>query len=159
MPLQTTWLQHASIAGVRPDLCLIAVGLIGLLAGEVEGMMFGLALGFMQDLFSAGEPGLNLLTKGAIGLLAGLAGKRLGNSSLRSVLVVMLLLSLLSGLVFLVVTRAGQGMIEMLRAVGSVLLPQTALDVVLAALLFWLLAGRSRAEQLFSETGWFGGLR
>ncbi len=159
VPLQATWLQYVAVAGVRPDLCLIAVSLTGLLAGEVEGMLLGLALGFVQDLFSAGEPGLNLITKGAIGLLAGLAGKRLGSSRLGSVLIVMLFLSLLSGLMFLSVSRADHGLGEMFHAIGSVLLPQTAFDLTVAAALFWLLARRVRPDSIFGETGAFGGLR
>jgi rod shape-determining protein MreD len=159
VPLQATWLPHAAIGGVRPDVCLIAVTLTGLLAGEVQGMLLGLALGFLQDLFSAGQFGLNLLTKGAIGFLAGLAGRRLGSSGLGSVLLAMLLLSLSSGTVFLSASRGGRDLSEILHSVGFVLLPETALNLTVAAALYWLLAGRIGRGRLFDDAGAFGGLR
>jgi cell shape-determining protein MreD len=55
VPLQVTGLQYASIAGIRPDLTLIATFLIGFLSGEIEGLLMGLLLGCVQDLFSAGS--------------------------------------------------------------------------------------------------------
>ena len=41
VPIQTTVLQYASIGGIRPYLCLIAVCLVGFVAGEREGMLLG----------------------------------------------------------------------------------------------------------------------
>lgn len=59
VPLQTTVLGSISPFGIRPDLCLIAACLIGFLTGQVQGLIMGFFLGFVQDLFSASDLWLN----------------------------------------------------------------------------------------------------
>jgi rod shape-determining protein MreD len=136
---------------VRPDLCLIASFLIGFLAGEFDGVMMGLALGFVQDLFSGGDSGLNFMTKGLIGLLAGLAGRHLANTTNLAVLALLLSASLLSGLVFVLWSWSGEGLSDALAFVQSVLLPQAAYDAALGAAIYWIMAGRRGGHRDFQE--------
>ena len=143
VPVQTTLLEHLSVAGIRPDVCLIAASLIGFFGGPADGVMMGLLLGFEQDLFSAGDLGLNLGTKTAAGLLTGLAGRYLARVTPASVAPLMLGLSAGSGLVFMV---AGAGGGEMLAAIQSVLLPQAVLDTAVGVGLYWLLAEKFRRD-------------
>jgi hypothetical protein len=143
VPVQTTLLEHLSVAGIRPDVCLIAASLIGFFAGPADGVLMGLLLGFEQDLFSAGDPGLNLGTNAAAGLLAGLAGRYLARVTLATVAPLMLGLSVGSGLAFM---AAGAGGGETLAAVRSVLLPQAVLDTAVGVALYWLLAERFRKD-------------
>ncbi len=144
VPVQTTLLEHLSVAGIRPDLCLIAASLIGFFGGPADGVLIGLLLGFEQDLFSAGELGLNLGTKAAIGLLAGMAGRYVAHVTPASVAPVMLGLSASSGLAFMV---AGAGGGETLTAIQSVLLPQALFDTLVGVALYWLLAERFRRDE------------
>ncbi len=137
VPLQTTVLGHASIRHVEPDLVLIAVVLIGLLAGELEGALMGLLLGFVQDLFSAGGAFPNLITKGVVGIAAGLIGRQVVQVTSVVVWVSGLLLSTVSGLAFLYLAR-GRSPLDALLTVPTLLLPQALMDAVLAALVFWL---------------------
>ena len=76
VPLQTTLLPHLSVWNIKPDLGLVAAALVGLLAGELEGLLVGLAIGWVLNLFSAGELWLSLLTNGGVGLLAGFLGRQ-----------------------------------------------------------------------------------
>lgn len=147
VPLQTSLLHYFSLGGVRPDLCLVAAALIGFLAGPVEGVLVGIALGFTQDLFSAGALGLNLIAKGAVGLLAGLAGRQVTNATMATFLATMVSLSLLENLAFLFVVRGGGELGDRLSALPSILLPETLLNAALGAGLYWLLTFRRPAEQ------------
>lgn len=147
VPVQTTILHVVSLGGVRPDLCLIVTCLAGFLAGELEGMFLGLMLGFVQDLFSAGGGWLNMASKGAIGLLAGLAAKHLTRVSPKVILATLFGLSCLSSLIFLIGLRVGEGLIDELRMVRSVLLPQAVLDATLGTSLYWLIAWRVRMTE------------
>jgi rod shape-determining protein MreD len=150
VPVQTTILRHASIGGIRPDLCLIATCLIGILAGELEGTLLGLGLGFTADLFSAGASGLNMLTKGAIGLLAGIAGRHLAHQTPLAVVLVVFVLSAASGLAFLFAGWPGLSAADAFLAVRTILLPQALLDAALASGLFWILTRRRSPEDRMS---------
>ena len=151
VPIQTTVLQYASIGGIRPDLCLIAVCLVGFVAGEREGMLLGFALGLIQDLFSAGDPGLNLVTKGLIGFLAGLVGKLLANVTPVAMLATLLGLSVVSGTVFLMAVRVGEGLADLFFVTRSVLLPQALFDAAVGTGAYWLIARRGQTDQATQE--------
>ncbi len=146
VPFQSTILTYVSIGGVRPDLCLVATCLVGFLAGEVEGMMLGLALGFVQDLFSASDLCLNLVTKAMIGLIAGVAARHLASATPLAMLGTILAVSALSGIMFLGMLRAAGGLAEMGVAFVSIVLPQAFFDAVVGAGVYWLIAGRSRVH-------------
>ena len=53
VPIQSVLLPHISMWGVKPDLSFVAVCLVGLIAGELDGLLVGLALGWAMSLFSA----------------------------------------------------------------------------------------------------------
>lgn len=137
VPVQTTVLEHMSLAGIRPDLCLVAVSVIGLFGGMTDGMAMGLLLGLQQDVFSAGEGWTNAVAKAAIGLAAGAAGRYLARATPVSAVPVLAGLSIASGVAFLM---AGAGQHEELLPVAqAVLLPQAAFDTVLGIAAYWIL--------------------
>lgn len=141
VPLQATFLHHAEILGVTPDLVFIAVCLIGFLAGTSEGALAGIALGFIQDMFSAGPWGLNLATKGLVGLLAGLVGRQVTNATSLTVVILLLSLAVASGLIVLFAVESDIG--ARLSAVQHVLLPEIVLNAVLGMGCYWLLPARA----------------
>lgn len=143
VPIQTTVLEHLSVAGVRPDLCLIAVSLIGFFGGLADGVMMGVLLGFEQDLFSAGDAWINLVTKAVIGLLAGVVGRYVARVTPVTVLPMVLGLSVFSGIAFMF---AGAGGHDTLAAARAVLLPQVVLDTMAGMGLYWIFAGRFRKD-------------
>ncbi len=138
VPLQTTVLGSVSLRNVEPDLVLVAVVVIGLLAGELEGALMGVLLGFVQDLFSAGVAFPNLITKGALGIAAGLIGHQVVQVTPLVVWGSGLVLSTGSGLAFLYLAR-GRALWEAILAVPTLLLPQAILDAILAAAVFWIM--------------------
>ena len=136
VPLQTTVLGNLSLRNVEPDLVLVAVVLIGFLCGELEGALMGVAMGFVQDLFSAGVAFPNLITKGMMGIVAGLIGQQVVRITPLVVLVSGVLLSTGSGMAFLYLAR-GRAIWDAILAVPTLVLPQAILDGVLAAGGFW----------------------
>ncbi len=143
VPVQSTVLDHLSVAGVRPDLCLIAVSLIGFFCGVTDGVLMGALLGFEQDLFSAGEAWVNVVTKAAIGLSGGLVARYVAHVTPVTVAPMMLGLSVCSGLAFLFAGAGGPGAVT---AVQSILAPQAFLDGVIGVAAFWVLAERFRKD-------------
>jgi len=156
IPIQTTVLEYASIGGIRPDLCLIAAFLVGFLVGEGAGGMIGLALGFLQDLFSAGHLGINLLTKGIIGLLGGVFGRHLANATAVTVMSILLMLSALSSAVVTAWFHGGNQP-DFLTSLRGSIMPQALYDAALGGLLYWLVPDqRRRRDEFVDEITLFG---
>lgn len=143
-PAQTSLFPHLDVLGVRPDLCLVAACLIGFLNGELEGLLMGMALGLVQDLFSAGGWGLNLAAKGAAGLGAGLLARQMAYPTARAVGLVVLGLSLCASALFLLAFRMGKGVVVPFMTAGAVAVPQALMDAALGAGLYWFLTVRRR---------------
>jgi len=139
---QVTWLHHAAIGDIRPDVCLALTSLIGFLRGERQGLLLGLGIGFAQDLASAGDFLLSMLTGGAAGLVSGVVGRRLVQPTILSFVTLVMSISCLTGILFLFSGRAINSFALEVQMVRGVLLPQAAYDSVVAAGLYWLLAHR-----------------
>jgi cell shape-determining protein MreD len=155
VPAQTTILSGWKVVGVGPDYCLVVACLIGFFAGELEGLVVGMAIGLMQDLFSAGDQWVNYLTKAFAGLIAGLVGKHLAGTTTGLVVVTTAVLSFLSCAVFAAITGAKRGLLEALLSFKAVA-PEVLLNTVLAFALFSIV---SRYVRPFYETrGEFGDL-
>ena len=76
IPVQASLLAPLSVYGIRPDLALALLYLIGLLTGPKEAALAGMALGLLQDVSAASLIGLMGFTRGLVGLGAGLLGRR-----------------------------------------------------------------------------------
>lgn len=143
VPVQSTVLDHLSVAGVRPDLCLIAASLIGFFGGVMDGILMGALLGFEQDLFSAGEAWVGFITKAGSGLAGGLVGRYVSRVTPAMVAPMILALSVCSGMVFIFAGTAGTGV---MTAVQSVVAPQALLDCTFGVAAYWVLAERFKKD-------------
>jgi hypothetical protein len=150
VPLQTTLLPHLSVWNIKPDLGLVATALVGLFAGELEGLLVGLAIGWVLSLFSAGELWVSLLTNGGVGLLAGFLGRQVSQVTSISLGVGLLLVSLASGL-FAAMSFKALDMSQMWWMVESIVFPQACFDGVMGAGFYWLLSRRFALTRLRTE--------
>lgn len=69
--LQTTWAHAFEIAGLKPDLPLLVLVYIALRAGRLEATVLGFCIGFVQDIYTPADLGLNALVKSLIGFAVG----------------------------------------------------------------------------------------
>jgi rod shape-determining protein MreD len=152
IPLQVLGFDRLSIGGIRPDLSLVAVSLIGLHMGEMEAVTVGAALGFTQDLLSGSLLWGNLCLKPLVGLLAGLARRNLVNLTLKFVFALLLALSVLSGSVmFLLKSLTGPGA-DFFAAARETILPQACYDAVLGTVVLMLMQRWGPARQSYTVT-------
>jgi len=151
VPFQVTVLNYAGIAGIRPDLPLVAAFLIGFLSGEMEGLLMGVILGCMQDLFSAGSVWINLITKGAIGALAALLGRHLASATPVTVGALLFVLSVLAGSTAVMWLRVEDGFAGVLDIIQAVVVPEALFDAALGAAIYWILPGRRRKAAEFGD--------
>ena len=150
VPLQTTLLPHLSVWNIKPDLGLVAAGLVGLFAGELEGLFVGLAIGWVLSLFSAGELWFSLLTNGGVGLLAGFLGRQVSQVTPVSLGVGLLLVSLASGM-FAAMNFTHLDGFQMWWMIESIVFPQACFDGTVGAGLYWLLSQRFDVTRLRTE--------
>ncbi len=124
--------------GIQPDFCLVIACLIGFRTGPVSGLIVGFGLGFLQDLFSAGPFGLHMLTKAGVGFLAGVFARNFSNREPHTAFVPVMACSALSAVVFLLSSRMGMGLGEMLDGFSFIVLPQVVLDGLVAIVANWV---------------------
>jgi len=124
-------------AGMRPDLVLLFVLATGMRRGETAGALWGAGLGFVEDTFSAGLPGANILTAGLLGYAAGMLRERLDCDNPNTQALVAAIATLAQGavqLTLLEIFSAGSGVlvpflgtVAPAAAVNGALLPVMAL--------------------------------
>jgi hypothetical protein len=147
VPVQTTLLPHIAIWGIKPDFGVIIAAVVGLIAGELEGLLLGLAIGWILNLYSAGDLWLSLVTTGGAGLFAGLLGRQVAQVTPMILAIGLLLLSLAGGFVA-VLSMKNATMLDTWWMVQSVVLPQACFDAVLGAGLLWFLGQRFMQQRL-----------
>ncbi len=151
VPIQSVLLPHLTLWGVKPDLGVVAVCLIGLINGELDGLLVGVAIGWALSLFSAQDVLTGAILKGGLGLAAGLAGRQMVYLSPLVLVLGLLAVSCLIGLVTPFVLRLNTQQ-DLWWAVWNVVLPQACLDAVIGGAIYWLLWSQFNIEQLMSES-------
>jgi hypothetical protein len=141
VPVQTILLPHVAIWDIKPDLGLVVAALIGVLAGELDGLIVGLAIGWILNLYSAGDLWLNLVTTGGAGLFAGLLARQVAEITPTILSVGLLVLSLAGGLVA-VLSMQQSSMAETWWMVQFVIVPQACFDAAVGAALLWVVEQR-----------------
>jgi rod shape-determining protein MreD len=101
--LQTSFVPVITIAGVKPDLLLIALFFFSIKYGVMPGIFVGFALGLGQDLYSPSLLGQNALAKTITGAFIGLFNERTMRSDPLIKTVLLLLVFLIHDAVFLTI--------------------------------------------------------
>jgi hypothetical protein len=148
--VQAVLLPHATVWGVMPDLGLIVVCLVGLFEGELEGLLLGLALGWIMSLFSATDLATSMITKGAVGYVAGIAGRHVVYLAPAVLLLGILLASCVSGLLTAALLNLSDQQ-DWWWAVRTVVVPQAIIDAMVGGALYWLVWSRLNIQRWVSE--------
>lgn len=112
LALQTSWGGPGGLAGLHADLVLLFVLATGMRQGDTAGALWGCGLGFIEDTFSAGLPGANILTKGLLGFAAGALSDQLDFDNPNTQAIVVAIATLAQGAVqlsLLAVFSVGSG--------------------------------------------------
>jgi rod shape-determining protein MreD len=101
--LQTSFLPVISIAGIKPDLLMIALFFFSLKYGVTPGLFVGFFLGLAQDLYAPAILGQNALTKTVIGAFVGLFNERMMRTDLLIKTILLLVTFLLHDILFMII--------------------------------------------------------
>ena len=88
--LQSNFFTWFNIAGVMPNLFIIFVLFIGLFASRTLGTIYGVAIGLFLDLLLGLQVGINAVTLGLIGFLAGVFDKNFSKDSRMTIMIMVL---------------------------------------------------------------------
>ncbi len=150
VPIQAILLPYLSVWDVKPDLGLIAVCLVGLFGGELEGLLVGLALGWVMSLFSAGDLAYSMVTKGGAGFIAGFAGRQVAHITPVVLVMGLLVTSCVAGLIMAFSLKPHEEQ-DLWWALRAIVLPQACFDAVVGGALYWLVWSRLNVELWVSE--------
>jgi rod shape-determining protein MreD len=139
IPVQASLLAPLSIGGIKPDLALVLLYIIGLLTGPLEAALAGMSLGLVQDIGSASFIGFSGLTRGLIGFSAGLLGRRVLDLTSRSNSIVLVAFSLLEGIFIAFFLQMFYGSVPFVSLMAGRILPQAIYTGVLGAVLLKLI--------------------
>ena len=134
IPFQVVVIHRFAIGSIVPDAILLTVCLVGLWRGELEAVVLGLVLGFLQDFLSGATVWLNLMTKPLIGLAAGMLGRTPIFTTPWVIPMFITGVSLVSGLLVLVLLQASSSEMDVVQALLGTVLPQALYDGVLGAI-------------------------
>jgi rod shape-determining protein MreD len=138
IPFQATLFNPLSIAGIKPDLALAFLYLIGLLSGPAEGTFAGISIGLVQDIGSASLLGVTGFSRGLIGLAAGLLGKRVLDIESPTIVLFLVAFSLAEGMFIALFLQTTYGMVPFFSLAAGRLLPQALYTGLLGLLLLQL---------------------
>ncbi len=140
IPCQAGLLSPLSLAGIKPDLALAAIFVIGLLTGPAEASLAGIGIGLVQDIGSAGLIGFAGFTRGLAGLAAGLLGGRVLDLGNPMIPVVLAAFSVAEGIFVALFLQVVYGSMPFLSLLAARLLPQALYTGFLGYLLLRLIA-------------------
>jgi rod shape-determining protein MreD len=143
VPFQASLLDKFAIGGAKPDLALAALFVIGLLTGPVEAAIAGMGIGLLQDIASASLIGFSGLTRGLVGLGAGLLGKRFIDSSSPAVVPFLAVFSLAEGLLISSFLQVTDGAVPFFSMIAGRLLPQAIYTSLLGLLVLRLVSRKN----------------
>jgi rod shape-determining protein MreD len=138
VPFQASLLDIISLGGIKPDLSLAVLFVIGLLTTPAEAAIAGMGIGLLQDIASASLIGFSGLTRGLVGLAAGLLGKRVIDSSSPAVVPFLALFSLAEGVLISSFLQVTEGAVPFISMIAGRLLPQAIYTSLLGLLVLRL---------------------
>jgi rod shape-determining protein MreD len=139
IPVQASLIDSLSLGGIKPDLALVLLYIIGLLTGPTEAALAGMAIGLVQDIGSASFIGFSGLTRGLIGFSAGLLGRRVLDLASRSNSIFVAAFSLLEGIFIAFFLQMFYGSVPVVSLMAGRILPRALYTGVLGAVLLKLI--------------------
>ena len=151
--LQSTLFPHIAISGVTPDTALILVVSYAILRGEVEGALFGLFTGLVQDISGGFFIGIFALLGFVAGYICGKPFKDFFKDNYFLPFIIVVIVSLAYQFVLYVTTVMFTGQLEFWHYARAIILPKTiytaSLSIPLYSLLHLINAKLERHEERF----------
>jgi len=139
LPFQASLLNPLSLAGIKPDLALVVVFIIGLLTGPAEAALAGMGIGLVQDIGSASLLGFSGFTRGLVGLAAGLLGTKVLDIGSPTIVLFLAAISLAEGVLISLFLQVTYGALPFFSMIAGRLLPQALVSGILGLAILQLI--------------------
>jgi rod shape-determining protein MreD len=139
IPFQASLLNPLSLAGIKPDLALVVVFIIGLLTGPAEAALAGMGIGLVQDIGSASLLGFSGLTRGLVGLAAGQLGIKVLDIGSPTIVLFLAAISLAEGVLISLFLQVTYGALPFFSMIAGRLLPQALVSGILGLVILQLI--------------------
>jgi rod shape-determining protein MreD len=143
IPFQASLIDRMSLGGIKPDLALAVLFIIGLVTGPTEAALAGIAIGLVQDIGSASLIGFSGMTRGLEGLAAGLLGSRVLDFSSPVIVLFLAAFSLAEGILVFLFMQITYGDVPFLSMLVGRILPQALYTSILGLLLLQLIGKKN----------------
>jgi hypothetical protein len=148
IPVQASLFDPLSIAGIKPDLGLALLYIIGLLASPVEAALAGMGIGLIQDIGAASFIGLTGITRGLVGFAAGMLGKSVLDIGSPSNSIFLAVFSLMEGICLALFLQVYSGSVPVFSILVSRAFPQALYTGLLGMVLLYFLSTRTIVSAL-----------
>ncbi|OGW37489.1 MAG: hypothetical protein A2010_06980 [Nitrospirae bacterium GWD2_57_9] len=135
IPVQASLFSPLSLAGIKPDLAIALIYIIGLLTGPTEACLAGMAVGLVQDIGSASLLGMNATTLGLAGVGAGYLGRRVLDIASPMNVIFLASFSLMQGLVISLFLQTFYGAVPFFSLLITRLVPEAVYTGLLGTFL------------------------
>ena len=152
IPAQASLFSPLSLFGVKPDLSLALIYIIGLLTGPTEGALAGMGLGLVQDISSASLIGLDGFTRGLFGLCAGVLGGRVLNIASPSNIIFLTVFCLAEGIVISLYMQIFYGNVPFISMLFNLMIPQALYTGLLGTLMLRVLKDKNVTTMLLRRS-------
>jgi len=137
--LQTTLFPNFAILGVTPDTALVLIVCYAILRGDIEGALFGLFAGFVQDISSGMFVGIFALLGFLAGYVCGKPFKDFFKDTYFLPFAIVVIVSLVYQFVLYVTTIMFTGQLEFLHYFATIILPKTIYTASVSIPIYMLL--------------------
>lgn len=138
IPIQASLLNPLSIGGIKPDIALAVLFIIGLITGPAEGAFAGMSIGLLQDIGSASLLGFTGLSRGMAGLLSGLLGRKVLDIDNPMIVLFLVALSVAEGIFTALFLQTTYGAVPFLSLLTGRIVPQALYTGLFGLLLLQL---------------------
>jgi len=152
IPFQASLLNPLSLAGIKPDLALALLYIIGLVISPLEATIIGIGTGLLLDIGSVSLIGLTGFTRGLVGLFASLLGKKVLDVSSPSNGIFLAGFSLLEGIGLMLFMQIFYEDLPFFSLIAGRILPQAIYTGVLGVVLLQFMAGKNVLASLMRRT-------
>ena len=113
--LQSNFFSWFNISGIKPNLFIIFLVFLGLFLGKEYGIVWGILLGLFLDLFISSNIGINAITLGLVGYLAGVLEKNFSREHRFTLIIITIVVTFLADIInYCLITIIGQGEAQIL---------------------------------------------